>query len=89
MIVRFLTKKYLPEYSNGTREIYNRDIIVDGKIVHTKITDTLGTVSQLSFFTSILLKCQFKRKYLIKEVNVRGNENSKKGKEIKIDLKIN
>ena len=46
LIVRFLTKKYLPEYSNGTREIYNRDIIVDGKIVHTKITDTLGTVSQ-------------------------------------------
>lgn len=45
LIVRFLTKKYLPEYSHGNITCYERTIQMDDKEISVRIIDTPGKVS--------------------------------------------
>ncbi|XP_054722157.1 ras-related and estrogen-regulated growth inhibitor-like protein [Uloborus diversus] len=42
LIVRFLTRKYLPEYTHGNITCYERNILIDDKDVSIRIIDTSG-----------------------------------------------
>lgn len=49
LIVRFLTRKYLPEYTHGNITCYERAILLDEKEVSVRIIDTPGTVNSFYF----------------------------------------
>ncbi|XP_064480939.1 ras-related and estrogen-regulated growth inhibitor-like protein [Ornithodoros turicata] len=52
LVVRFLTRKYLPEYCHGTVTHYERTVVANGKAVGVRLTDTSGKES----FTSLKAK---------------------------------
>ncbi|XP_022255328.1 ras-related and estrogen-regulated growth inhibitor-like [Limulus polyphemus] len=56
LVVRFLTKKFLSEYSHCTSFCYERNVSVNDKILPVRITDTSGKDSYTSLKSKGLLE---------------------------------
>lgn len=71
LVVRFLAKRFLPQYDGETDQTYNRAVNIEEKMLDLKIIDKtgkVGDVMRLLCICRVIFQCEVITEYILEYI---------------------